>query len=100
MGIVQHAAGIRSALPQPEIRAGLGLQHEGEVFRAHGRRQVSNHVFLADHLGRDVGDEVGVLRGVQGRRIDTFVDELGAAAEGARDRRHQFAHARLDHFLH
>ncbi|MNV51086.1 hypothetical protein D3C71_1431250 [compost metagenome] len=99
MRVVQHAAGFGSALAQAEIGAWLALQHERKILGAHRRHQVAHHVLLADHLGRDIGHQIGVLRCIQGCGIDAFIYHLRRAAESAGDRADQLAHARLDHLL-
>ena len=68
-----------AALAQAQIAAGLRLQHERKVLRAHARREIAHHVVLADQFGGHVTGESGLQRMVDRRRVDALVDDFASA---------------------
>src|SRR5258707_15046600 len=51
--------------------AGPGLEHEGEILGAHGRRRVEIDMGVASDLAGYAGGEVGLRGMIDGRRVAT-----------------------------
>src|ERR1700761_3768391 len=63
--VVERVAGIvhrhRAVMAEPEIGAGNGVQHVGEVLAAHLRLGARDDLFGIDHGAGDVGHDLAVF---------------------------------------
>src|SRR3546814_5564232 len=61
------------SIADPDVAAGPGLQHVGEVFRPHQRVGAQDHLVLPDHAGGSGGGDAGLHLAVHQRRIAPLV---------------------------
>src|ERR1035437_1122051 len=67
--VVQRASASAGAVAQPDIAAGLDLQHVSEVFGAHRWQFILAHLVFAQKGGGGLPAEAGFCRAVDRRRI-------------------------------
>src|SRR5690606_305216 len=102
--VVQHArahampgrAMVAVAVAYPYVAARLVLQHEGEIFGAHGRRDVAHDAIRADDPFHDARAEFGFGGRVDGGGVLALEIERGLAIERGGGLFAHRLHARLD----
>ena len=90
----------RVAVAEEDVGAGPLLQHEGEILRAHQRRDARVDRARAADAGRHPGHEPGLLRVVAGDRVAAIVLDRRRGPEGRRQRLDERADARLAEVAH
>ncbi len=93
---VQAGAALAAAGAEPDVAAGLLLQHEGEVLAAHVGHRIGVDAGVPHHrAGR--GDRLlRLLRRIHGRRVAPLVGERSRHLERRRHSADDGAHPRLD----
>ncbi|MCY1521686.1 hypothetical protein D9M68_565110 [compost metagenome] len=91
---------IARAVADPHIAARQFLQHEGEVFRAHGRLDLVIDVGVADDVAHHVGAERGFFGMVDGGRVVTLEREFHFAVHGGAGMPRDLSHTAFDQVQH
>ena len=87
------------AIGDKAVRAGLGLEHVGKIFRAHGGLLLDD-VVGPDDTGHHSAAKIGFIRGVNGRRVVALKLEIAAHTESCAGVLGDFFHARFNHVQH
>ena len=96
---VAHFAVRAIAIGNEHIRAGLGLQHEREVFGAHGGFLRLN-ILGAHNAGHDLARKFGFGWAVDGGRVVAVEMKLGLGIKGGAQVVRNLAHARFNEVEH
>ncbi len=96
---MQRAATAAGAVAEPDVAAGLDLQHVGEILGGHRRDVVAPHAGLPEHRAGRAPAKLGFIRTIHRRRVAPIVADRNLRAEGGGDSRAQTLDRAFDEIL-